>query len=466
MEAHEHEYNLKEDFSLPGKIKWGAIGAAILGLILAVVGMMVNPQGRLHEADMHVTKDLEQQQPIHDEAGVDEEIHPPMEHNVNESVPAEHPHEAPENIPQKRIWANLMLGAFYFFLIALGGSFFVAMNYLANAGWATALKRIPEAMGGFIPVAGVVLLIILFGGAHYLYHWTHETLYDPDAYPDEYDPLLEGKRPFLKVGVIGVIVAVFVAIMTLLTMLLRSYSKKEDDAPAGTLKWYNKSMTVSVLFLVLFAIGISFFSWGYVMSTNPHWYSTMYAVYVFAGMFVGALTVITMIAILLKKAGYMAAVNDDHIHDMGKFMFAFSIFWAYIWVAQYLLIWYANIPEETIYFDARLEGPWAYLFWGNVIINFAFPLLILMSRHTKRHFEWLFAVGIIILIGRYTDWYLLIMPDTVGLQASTFGMVEIGVWLFFAGVFTLFTGWMLTRANLLPRNHPYIQESVHHEIPV
>ncbi|MEX0966140.1 MAG: quinol:cytochrome C oxidoreductase [Bacteroidia bacterium] len=458
MELH----NVKEKFIFTGRLKAITLGVTLLGLILTVIGMLVNPDGR-HGHGESVTHgvELSEQQNVHEEEGIDYATdlkdHPTKVVADHDAASGHH-----ENIGAKRFWANLLLSSTFWFLISLCGTFFIAFNYLANAGWAVVLNRIAEAVGVYLPISAVALLIIMAFGSHSIYHWAHEAVYEVGN--PEYDPLLVGKREFLNEGFLMTGFVIFAGLMILFTYLFRRNSLLEDVN--GGLKYYDRSLKFAVFFLVAFGLGISFFGFGFLMSTNPHWYSTIYGVYVFAGMFVGGMTVITMIAILLKNAGFLAEVRTEHIHDMGKFMFAFSIFWTYIWVSQFLLIWYGNIPEETIYYDMRWAPNWKTLFWLNLIINFTVPLLLLMSRHTKRNFKFLFAIGIVILIGRFMDIYLLIMPDTVGLDASTFGFIEIGCWLFFGGIFAFTTAWALSRANLIPMHHPYLGESLHHEIPV
>lgn len=236
--------------------------------------------------------------------------------------------------------------------------------------------------------------------------------------------------------------------------------------PIGAgLKFFDKSVKLSAAFTFIFAFSFSVFVWVNIMSVDPHWYSTIYVIYNFAISFVTGLTVMCLIVLYLKSKGYLSFINGEHIHDLGKFMFAFSIFWTYIWLAQYLLIWYANIPEETIYYWERMMNSTYFrtLFFTNIALNFVIPFITLMTRDNKRNPKVLFFVGGIILIGHWLDLYLMIMPGTVK-DMSSIGALEIGMPLVFAGIFLFIVFNALTKANLFPKNHPYLEESVHHDV--
>ena len=177
----------------------------------------------------------------------------------------------------------------------------------------------------------------------------------------------------------------------------------------------------------------------------------------------GMLSITNIIIILMKRNGYMEWVNDNHIHDISKWVFAFSIFWTYTWLSQYLLTWYANLPEETPFYLMRQHGAWKTLFFTNFTLNFICPLLMFMMREANRNMNWVLIVCSITLIGKFMDWYIIIMPTTAK-ETSGFGFYEIGFWLFFAGIFAYIVSASLAKANLIPKNHPYLIESLHHEI--
>jgi hypothetical protein len=217
------------------------------------------------------------------------------------------------------------------------------------------------------------------------------------------------------------------------------------------------------MFLVVFGISSSMAAWDWVLSIDTHWFSTMFGWYVFASWFVAGLSAMTLTVVILKQNGYLKLVNANHLHDLGKFVFAFSIFWTYIWFSQFMLIWYANIPEESIYFLDRLDDHYAWIFFFNLIINFAFPFLVLMTRDAKRQMIMLKIVTIAILIGHWFDFYLMMMPGTMRGDAGI-GFIEIGTTLIFLGVFLITFTKGLTKASLVPVNHPFIEESIHHHV--
>ena len=200
-------------------------------------------------------------------------------------------------------------------------------------------------------------------------------------------------------------------------------------------------------------------SWDWIMSFDPHWFSTLFGWYVFAGMMVCAVTVIALVTIVLKSQGYLEYVNDSHIHDLAKFMFGFSIFWTYLWFSQFMLIWYADMPEEVTYFVTRIED-YKIPFFGMLAMNFIFPVLLLMNSDYKRMNWFVVMTGIVILLGHYVDVFNMVMPATVG-TSWFIGLPEIGSMLFFFGLFVLVVFTALTKAPLLAKNNPLIKESKH-----
>ncbi|TPE42569.1 quinol:cytochrome C oxidoreductase [Pontibacter mangrovi] len=362
----------------------------------------------------------------------------------------------------KRLFVNLWLNNVYFTGIALIGTFFVAVQYVAYAGWSALVKRIPEAMASYLPIGGIVMLLVFLFGGHDIFHWTHEYLYDVND--PRYDPIIAGKSGYLNTVFFLIRMVVYFGLWILFTKWLRNQSLSED-LNGGT-SYYHKSIRISAMFLVVFGITSSTSAWDWVLSIDTHWFSTMFGWYVFASWWVSGLAAITLTVIILKQNGYLKMVNANHIHDLGKFVFAFSIFWTYIWFSQFLLYWYANIPEESIYFIDRLggnEGHFAWIFFFNLVINFVFPFLVLMTRDAKRQMIMLKIVTIAILIGHWFDFYLMMMPGTLRTDAGI-GFIEIGTTLVFLGVFLLTFTKGLAKASLVPVNHPFLEESVHHHV--
>jgi hypothetical protein len=218
----------------------------------------------------------------------------------------------------------------------------------------------------------------------------------------------------------------------------------------------------AALFLVFFAVFSSTSSWDWIMSIDVHWFSTLFGWYVFAGTWCTTMIVLVTLTIYLKSKGYLPNVNESHIHDLGKWTFATSFLWSYLWFSQFMLIWYANIPEETTYYLTRIEH-FKFLYFGMFFVNFAFPMLLLMSRDAKRHAGILTFVGLVVLFGHWVDVYLMVMAGSMGQNASI-GFMEIGIMLAILGLFLKVVFTNLSKAPLTVKNHPFLDESIHHEI--
>jgi hypothetical protein len=219
------------------------------------------------------------------------------------------------------------------------------------------------------------------------------------------------------------------------------------------------------VFLLVFGLSDPIYGFDTIMSLEARWYSTMFGWYNFAALWVSGLSVITLTIILLREKGYFSWLNENHLHNMGLFMFAFSVFWTYVWFAQFLLTYYANLPEEAIYFYRRWEPEFKPWFWLNIVINFAAPFLALMSRDAKRKTQVLKWVCVILILGHWLDYYMMIMPDTVGTTGRGFSYEEIGTFVGFAGLFTFLMLTALSKVkSLVPKNHPFLEESLHHHV--
>ena len=362
-------------------------------------------------------------------------------------------------------WSNLLHNSFYFMTIALAGTFFLALQYASEAGWSVVLKRILEAMGQFLPFGALLMLIVFFGnyiaahnGGHYLYHWLHAELYDPAS--AEYDKIIAGKSGYLNLPFFVIRMLTYFAIWIGFNHLLRKYSLKEDIE--GGTENYFKAKRYSIIFLVLFAVTSSTSAWDFIMSIDTHWYSTLFGWYTFAGMFISGLAVMNFILAYLVKKGKMPWITESHLHDAGTYMFAFSIFWTYLWFAQFMLIWYANIPEEVTYFMVRFDY-YKGLFFANFMINFIVPFLLLMPRDAKRKLNLTMIVSVILFCGHWLDVFLLVTPGVVKSEWHL-GWMEIGTMLGFLGLFMYVVQVSLSKAPLLREKHPLLQESLHHTI--
>lgn len=378
----------------------------------------------------------------------------------------------------ERTFANLLLMGYYFTCVCAAGVFFCALQYVAQAGWSSSLIRVPQAFARVLPIAAVILLVIIVAGLNLTHHTVNEEGKDavlPYLYKvwhahgvttpgsENYDHILAGKSGFLNMPFFLVRIVLFLGAYTIFGLFLAKYSESEDEL--GGLFYYKKSFTISAAFLVIFGFTQPVFSFDVIMSLEAHWFSTMFGWYNFAAMWVSCLSIITLTIILLRSAGYMQWITQDHLHNLGQLMFGFSIFWTYVWFAQFLLIYYANIPEESVYFLKRWEPEFKPWFWLNIVINFLAPLLIIMARDSKRTTRVLRATCIILIAGHWLDYYIMIMPGTVGAAGRRFDYIEIGAFVGFAGLFTFLMLNALSKfKSLIPKKHPFIQESLHHHI--
>ncbi len=369
----------------------------------------------------------------------------------------------------KRLFANIWINNLYFTGIAVVGVLFFAIQYAAQAGWSAGIKRIPLAFGNWLPIAGGLMLVSFLAFGHDIFHWTHHSLYDPES--ADFDAIINGKKGFFfwplseHPGIPVFFLArmvIFFGIWYWLFTKLKKLAFKED-IEGGTDIWY-QLRKYSAIFIVFFAVSSSVAAWDWIMSIDTHWFSTMFGWYTFASWWVTTLAITTLVIVLLKDQGLLKVVNNNHLHDLGKFVFAFSVFWTYIWFSQFLLIYYANIPEETIYFVERWKNDlYAPVFFINLLMNFFLPFLLLMTRDSKRHMRFLKVVTPIVIVGHWIDFYQMVTPGVLK-ENGGFGFLEIGLVMVFAGAFLYVFLNNLAKAPLFAKNHPMLEESLHHHI--
>ena len=390
-----------------------------------------------------------------------EDAHPTADHQEQvaashngtshvESHDAEHDEHVFHQLSNKP-WAALYVAAFFFFMISLGVLAFYAIQRAAQAGWSPVLFRVMEGITAYLLPGGVIVIVILLlSGMHFnhLFIWM-----DPEVVA--HDKLIAGKVGFLNLPFFLIIAVIFLSGWTLYRYFSRKFSLAQDTA--SDISNHKKNFRISAAFLVFYIVTESIMSWDWIMSIDPHWFSTLFGWYVFASMFVSGITAIALITIYLKSKGYLEFVNDSHIHDLGKFMFGISVFWTYLWFSQFMLIWYSNIPEEVTYFITLIED-YNLPFFGMLVMNFIFPLLILMNSDYKRINYFIVMAGIVILLGHYMDVFNMIMPSAVGDQWFI-GAAEIGGFLFFLGLFIFIVFKEMTKAPLLAKGDPYMGES-------
>jgi hypothetical protein len=363
-------------------------------------------------------------------------------------------------------WSALYVACLFFMLIALGALTYYAIQWAAQAGWSPIVFRVMEGVTAYLLPGSIIFLVLLIAisfhvGDNHLFAWMGEGVTDPKS--EHYDKLIAGKKGFLNVPFFLIRAVIFLAGWNLYRYVSRKNSLAMDaavnDKPKN-LSFFKKNYNAAAMFLVFFIISESIMSWDWVMSVDPHWYSTLFGWYVFASFFVSGITTITLITIYLRSKGYLPNVGVSHLHDLAKFMFGISIFWTYLWFSQFMLMWYANIPEEVTYFVFRIEH-YNLPFFGMVAMNFLFPLLILMNADFKR-LTWIVVMaGIVILAGHYIDFFNMIMPATVGDQWFI-GVSEISSVMFFTGLFIYVVFTALTKAPLISEGNPYIEESKNH----
>ena len=348
-----------------------------------------------------------------------------------------------------RIWANVLLNNQFFMGLSLGAAFFLAVHRVALSGWHTVLQRLPEAMTTFLPIAFILMLLIYFG-MHHLYSWTNN---------DVTDKVMEGKKAWLNVPFFFIRLVIYFTGWIVLTRMMRKNSSALMTS--SDIKYHNRRKLFAGLFLVFYAITVSSSSWDWIMSLDAHWYSTIFGWYVLIGMFVTSLAFITLLIWLLKRLGYLKYIRPDHIHDMAIFLFAFSIFWTYQWFAQYELIWYGHLPEETSYYITRLHH-FKVIFFINVGVNFIVPFFGFITFNSKRQIGWVAIIAAIVMIGHWLDYWLMIMPAAGGDKAGI-GLLEICMTLIYACLFVFIVFRSLSTGPLVVKNDPYLEESLNYE---
>ena len=392
---------------------------------------------------------------------------PVVESHVNENkkeLHATHGNEDKEHLEhvlhqlQNKPWAALYVACIFFLLLSMGVLAFYAIQQVAQAGWSPVLFRVMQGITAYLPVASIIFFVLLLlSGFHvnHLFVWMKEGVTDPNS--PNYDALIAGKSGYLNVAFWLSRAAIFLLGWNLYRYLSRKNCLAQDESKDNS--FYKKNFKMSAGFLVFFIVSESIMSWDWIMSVDPHWFSTLFGWYVFASFFVSGITTISMVTLYLKSRGYLENVNTSHIHDLSKFMFGISVFWTYLWFSQFMLIWYSNIPEEVTYFKTRIEH-YNLPFFGAVVMNFIFPFLVLINTDFKRITPIVVSAGIVILTGHYIDFFNMIMPATVGDQWFI-GVSEIASVLFFLGLFIWVVFTALSKVPLTPKRNPFIEESEH-----
>ncbi len=353
-------------------------------------------------------------------------------------------HSAPQ-----RTWANLLLDGFYLLSLAVSAMFFIATQRLSGARWSAGLRRVPEAFMLALPVAAALVLALYFG-REWLFPWSR-----PGAFA--HAPAFAGKVTYLRTPFVFARMAAALLSWILFAWLFRRTSLAQDREPSSSLAHHRRLNQCSAAFVVVFAISFTTSAYDCLISLDPEWFSTMFAVYVFAGTFVQGIAAVALATVVLKERGLLE-VGEQQLHDLGKMLFAFATFWAYIWVCQYLLVWYGNIPDEVKHYLTRTRGPWLSLFALNFLVNWVVPFAVLLPARAKANPRALRAMSILLLCGRWLDLYLLVMPSTS--RVPSIGVPEIAIAAGHAALLYLVFVHALARAPLVPVHDPAMAEQL------
>ncbi|HAQ37043.1 MAG TPA: hypothetical protein DCQ58_00915 [Saprospirales bacterium] len=381
-----------------------------------------------------------------------------------------------------RFWSNFLHNSSFFTGISLMAVFFIAASVTAWAGWYVVFKRLWESFSIFL-FAGLILMTILGIGNyfqwHFLYHWADDGSVAHDA-------VLKGKSAFLNKNWYLVGGLLIMGIWIFFRQKMRRLSIMEEKQIMGDYSIHQKLRIYSAVFLPIAGFSSAAMIWLWLMSLDAHWYSTLYAWYTASSWFVALVAMVIITLLFLKKLGYYEQVTDEHIHDLGKFLFAFSVFWAYLWFSQFMLIWYANVGEETVYFKIR-KDEYSWLFYGNVVINFVVPFFALIANSFKRHKLWLVIISAVVFVGHWLDFFLMIKPGVLhtahelighGIENEEVlmhhhhlpagfgfpGLFEVGTFIGFLSLFLFLVFSSLGKAGLVSQADPYIEESLHHHV--
>jgi len=443
--AHKHDSpSVEESYNFSSGLKKKLLFGGFIGLALVAIGVFLINMGWWGPDGFAGG--------VHEAAG----------HGAELAHGAENGHH--EATLLNRLIGNLWMNAIYFLGISVIGVFFISYNYVAKAGWYTSFKRVPEAMPAFMifPSVLILLLIAIPSTRHIIMHWTHEGIMDLGS--TNYDAIIASKGWWLNLPFYTFRLVAYFIVWIFLWRQMRKYSLMEDAS--GSIEDYNSSRKYAKMFLIFFAVTSSTAAWDLSMAVDAHWFSSMFGWYHLSSWHVAGLSAIMLIIVTLKEQGYLKAVNYSAIQDLGKLMFGFSIFWAYVWFSQYFLIFYAHLPEETIYFRERFtgyEGRYFAPFIISLILNFLFPLLILMARESKRNYTFLKLACWAILIGHWFDFYQMLMPSIAKNQGGL-GLIELGTTTVFACGFMYVVYSQLSKANMYAKNHPFLEESLLHDI--
>jgi hypothetical protein len=350
----------------------------------------------------------------------------------------------------KQFFFSWLVSFLFFLSLALGAMFYVLIQYAAQGGWGVVVRRIGETVFAVLPMMALLFVPVLFG-LHDLYEWAHPGV-------TEHDALLRWKAPYLNVPFFLARAALFFGAWAVISVIYyRGSSGQDATGDPAVSRRLRKFAGPAIIVL---ALTQTFASIDWIMSLTPHWYSTMFGVYFFAGSFVGFIALLSVAVAAMRRAGLLdTVISDEHFHDIGKLLFAFTAFWAYIAFSQFFLIWYANLPEETIFFKARLEGSWKTVSVLLMVGHFAIPFFYLMGRAVKRRAATLALGGAWLLAMHFVDLYWQVMP-TLHPDGVHVSALDVAAFLAVGGCFVAAVGWLMRRQALVPLGDPRLAESL------
>jgi hypothetical protein len=441
-------------YQFSSTLKFTSIGLIVLGLILFAIGFTKDSSITEEQIEQKVAENPHLS--THEKANSEQE-------KIAQEKGHHHHMELLEHQAHNKPWTALLVSAFLFTGIAMASFFFMSIQHASTTGWSIILIRLMENIASFMPYGMAIVFAILVGsyfGANHIYHWMDERLIDTKNL-DYYDQFIHSKSTFLNKNFFLARVAIYFIGILFFYSKIKGATKKLDQTHAES--DYKKLFNWAVGGIAYFAMASMAMGWDICMSIDPHWYSTLFGWYVMVSYLVCSIGVMIIISVYLKKQGMFPEFNDNHLHDLTKFMFGFSMLWSYLWFFQFMLIWYANIPEEVVYFQARGDMfKWSFL--PMLLPNFLFPFLLLISSSMKRKYNYVSAVAVMIILGHYCDFYHIFMPGSVGMF-SDLGFSEIGAFLFMLGLFTFIVMFNITKTKQLHKGNPYYHESEIYEYP-
>jgi len=350
-----------------------------------------------------------------------------------------------------RTWANILLNNYLFIMLSIGALFFYAVQYVTHSGWSAMFQRIPLAAGIWLPI-GALLMLLLYFGMHSIYEWTHTEAV-------AYDKLLQHKSPYLNVPFFYLRATIYFIFWIGLAWWMRKLTMREDAE--GTLH-VDKHVRASGAFIFAIVFTFTMASIDWIMSIDAHWYSTLFGLKNLLATIYYAVAFMILLMLWLQKQGYFTQMNEAHRNDFARYLFRLSIVWGYLWFVQFLVIWYANIPEATMYYFPRVQGEWSTLFYLDFALNFAIPFLVLMNDRVARTKIVMIMISLLLLAGMWISLFLQIMPGSIG--TLQFGIIEVLTTVGFLGLYLYFVFSHLSKTPMVPLNHPYLEESKHRHL--